>query len=237
MNEDKKSMKDKFRERYSKRYPDVNMDDEEAYYGQANQMMDEYEGYEESSRKMRESLANSPVFAEMLVAAKGQDDFDPVIWMVKSKGFDLEALSSDPEYASKLAEAHNDYLEKRAKQDKIEEEMQANMPASVEAIRSKAQEMGLTDEQAQEVVGKMYKVMDDLIVGKLDPAIFEMMAKGMNYDNAVDNARAEGMAEGVSKKVDDKLRDLSGKRETPRGRQAARQEPPMRDKPDNPFLA
>ena len=98
MNEDKKSMKDKFRERYSKRYPDVNMDDEEAYYGQANQMMDEYEGYEESSRKMRESLANSPVFAEMLVAAKGQDDFDPVIWMVKSKGLDLEALSSDPEY-------------------------------------------------------------------------------------------------------------------------------------------
>ena len=70
MAEEKKSNRDRFRERYAKRYPDVNMDDEEAYYGQANSLMDEYEGYESNSRRMREQLAKSPAFAEMMVAAR-----------------------------------------------------------------------------------------------------------------------------------------------------------------------
>lgn len=237
MAEEKKSNRDRFRERYAKRYPDVNMDDEEAYYGQANSLMDEYEGYESNSRRMREQLAKSPAFAEMMVAARGQDDFDPVVWMVRNRGLDLQALQDDPDYAKKLADAHNDYLEKRAKQDDIEKQMEVNMPRSVEGIRAKARELGLSDEQAQEIVGRMYQVMDDLIVGKLDPSIFEMMAKGMNYNTDLETARAEGVAEGVSRKVDDKLRDLSRQASPSRGRQRARQEPPVRQEVDNPFMA
>lgn len=237
MAEEKKSNRDRFRERYAKRYPDVNMDDEEAYYDRANSLMDEYEGYENNSRQMREQLAKSPAFAEMMVAARGQEDFDPVVWMVQNRGLDLQALQDDPDYAKKLADAHNSYLEKRAKQDDIEKQMEVNMPQSIEGIRAKAGEMGMTDEQAQEVVGRMYQVMDDLIVGKLDPSIFEMMAKGMNYNNAVATARAEGEAEGLSRKVDDKLRDLSQQASPSRGRQRARQEPPARQEVNNPFMA
>ena len=128
MAEEKKSNRDRFRERYAKRYPDVNMDDEEAYYDRANSLMDEYEGYENNSRQMREQLAKSPAFAEMMVAARGQEDFDPVVWMVQNRGLDLQALQDDPDYAKKLADAHNNYLEKRAKQDDIEKQMEANMP-------------------------------------------------------------------------------------------------------------
>lgn len=45
------SNKERFRQRYAKRNPDLNMDDEEAYYGSVNQFMDEYEGYEGNSKK------------------------------------------------------------------------------------------------------------------------------------------------------------------------------------------
>ena len=199
------SNKERFRQRYAKRNPDLNMDDEEAYYGSVNQFMDEYEGYEGNSKKMRENLSKSPAFAELMVAARDQDDFDPVVWMVQ-------------------------------KQDEIEKQMSENMPASVEGIRAKASEMGLSDDQAEEVIGKMYQVMDDLIVGKLDPSIFEMMAKGMNYNQDVEAAREEGVAEGINKKVTDKLKDLSGKQERPRGRQGARQEKPVTQDVNNPFL-
>ena len=58
------SNKERFRQRYAKRNPDLNMDDEEAYYGSVNQFMDEYEGYEGNSKKMRENLSKSPAFAE-----------------------------------------------------------------------------------------------------------------------------------------------------------------------------
>lgn len=230
------SNKERFRQRYAKRNPDLNMDDEEAYYGSANRFMDEYEGYEDNSRRMRESLSRSPAFAEMMVAAREQDDFDPVVWMVRNKGLDLKALADDPDYSKKLADAHGAYLERMAKQDEIESQMAENMPASVEAVKAKASEMGLSDEQAEEVIGKMYQVMDDLILGKLDPAVFEMMAKGMSYNKDVETAREEGVAEGLSAKVADKLKDLSGKRDVPRGRQAARQEKPVEQDVDNPFV-
>ena len=111
MAEEKKSNRDRFRERYAKRYPDVNMDDEEAYYDRANSLMDEYEGYENNSRQMREQLAKSPAFAEMMVAARGQEDFDPVVWMVQNRGLDLQALQDDPDYAKNNKEKLNDFID------------------------------------------------------------------------------------------------------------------------------
>ena len=195
------SNKERFRQRYAKRNPDLNMDDEEAYYGSVNQFMDEYEGYEGNSKKMRENLSKSPAFAELMVAARDQDDFDPVVWMVQNKGLDLKALVDDPDYSQKLADAHNAYLEKLAKQDEIEKQMSENMPASVEAIRAKASEMGLSDDQAEEVIGKMYQVMDDLIVGKLDPSIFEMMAKGMNITKTWRPRGRKALRKGSTRKL------------------------------------
>lgn len=237
MAEEKKSNRDRFRERYAKRYPDVNMDDEEAYYDRANSLMDEYEGYENNSRQMREQLAKSPAFAEMMVAARGQEDFDPVVWMVQNRGLDLQALQDDPDYAKKLADAHNEHLKWLAKQKDIYEKTQENAPKSYEVVLAKAQEMGLSKEQAQEVVNNMYQIMEDLSVGKIDPSIFEIMAKGLNYNADLEAARAEGEAEGLSRKVDDKLRDLSQQASPSRGRQRARQEPPARQEVNNPFMA
>lgn len=230
-----KTKKDTFRERFSKRYPDVSLDDEDAYYGQANSLMDEFERYETHSNNLRDRIKNSPAFAEMIVAAGSQDDFDPVVWMVQNKGLDLQALSDDPDYAKKLADAHNNYLEKRSRQDAIEKQMAENMPASVAAIRQKASEMGLSDEQAEEAIGRLYQIMDDLIVGKIDPAHFEMVAKGMTYNEDVDTARNEGIAEGLSTKVNDRLRDLSGKRERNSGRQIPMGERKKEEEPVNPF--
>lgn len=224
-----KSKKDTFRERFGKRYPDVDLENEDAYYDSANSFMDDFERYEASTNRMRDRITKSPMFAEMLNAAAEQDDFDPVVWMVQNKGLDLQALSEDAEYANKLADAHNNYLERRAKQDEIEQAMAVNMPASVEAIRAKVAEMGISEEQGEQVIGKMYQIMDDLIVGKIDPAMFELIAKGENFDVAVSDARAEGVADGLNTKVTDKLRDISSKRERVGGRQSAVQ---PRKKPD-----
>lgn len=237
MAENQKSKKDTFRERFQGRYPDVDVDNEDDYYGAANQMLDDYESFENNSRNMRDRMMKSPVFAEMIVAAGKQDDFDPVVWMVENKGLDLQALQDDPDYSKKLADAHNTYIEKRAKQDEIEKQMAENMPASIEAVRSKAAEMGLTDEQAEKVIGQMYQVMDDLIVGKIDPAMFELMAKGMNFDTAVQDAKAEGIAEGLGTKIDDKLVDLNNKRPRAGGSQRPAGERRPAPEVNNPFLA
>lgn len=230
------SKRDAFRGRISQRYPELDMDDEDAYYDRMNATLDEYEGYESNSRRLRESMERSPAMAEMMLAAREQDDFDPVVWMVMNKGLDLQALQDDPEYAEKLSAAHADYLAKNSKGQEIEKAMQENMPASVDGIRAKAQELGLTDEQAEEIVGKMYQNMDDLVHGIISPEIFELFAKGQRHDEDVATAREEGMAQGLNKKVEDKLRTLDKPGERISGVQTPVKPSAPKKKSDNMFL-
>lgn len=230
-----KSKRDLYRERFSKRYPDLNMDDEDAYYDQHNAMFDEYEGYERNTQKMRDRLKDSPILAEMIVAAGESQDFDPIVWMVEKHGLDLDALRDNPQYSKQLADAHATYLDNKSKAEEIERKVAENMPKSVDAVKAKAAELGLTDEQAAEIVGDMYRVMDDLIVGVIDPDIFELMSKGKNHDQDVENAHDVGLAEGLNKKIDDKLRTLPASNERISGRQAPTR--PKRDiEVNNPFV-
>ena len=230
------SKRDSFRSRMSKRYPDLNMEDEDAYYDQMNAAMDEFEGYENNSRRLRESMERSPMMAEMLLEAREQDDFDPMVWLVQNKGLDLQALQDDPEYAEKIAEARAAYLAKQSKGEEIEKAMQENMPKSVEEIRAKAQQMGLDDAQAEEIVGKMYQVMDDLVHGIISPEIFELMAKGQSHDADVATAHEEGMAQGLNQKVDDKLRTLNKPQEHIAGTQTPIKPAAPKKKSGNMFL-
>lgn len=230
-----KTKKEAFLERFSKRNPDLKIDDEDAYYDAIMRYMDEFEEYEERSNRLRENIEKSPAYAEMVIASRGKDNFDPVIWLVESGQLDLEALQSDPDYNKKLADARAAYLDKLTSSKKLKEEQEKNMPASVEAIRVKAEEMGIDDKTTEEIVGKMYELMDDMIRGVLPLDVFEMLYKGSISDKAIEEARAEGVAEGLNKKVDDKLRQMPAP-SAPTGRQT----PVPEDKPKpvkNPFLA
>ena len=203
----------------AEREPNLNLDDEDAYYGYMDNMVTEYDDYRTSSDAMRKNMDHSPALAEMLMAARDEESFDPVLWMVRNKGLDLDALRDDPEYAEKVTEAHNEWLSKRAKSDEINEQAAANMPKSIEAIKAKAAELGLTDEQADEIVGEIYQMGNDLTLGIIPVNIFEMLAKGKTRDADVETAREEGIAEGLNTKVTDKLRSMPKTNEQVRGRQ------------------
>ena len=231
------SRRDQFRERVSKRYPDLNMDDEDAYYEQMGKTMDEYEGYENNTRRLREAMEKSPEMAKMLVAAQGQDNFDPIVYMFENANADILALAQDPDGAKKFGEMRAQQLSRQAENDEIKKSVENNMPASIEAVTAKAQEMGLDEEKTKEIVGRMFQIMDDLVHGKIDPEIFAMMAKGSDYDSAVEQAHEEGRIEGVNTKVNDKLRTLENKRERVSGVQAPMKMPtPQKKKASNMFV-
>lgn len=208
-----------FRRRMAEREPNLNLDDEDAYYGYMDNMVTEYDDYRASSDAMRKNMDHSPALAEMLMAARDEKNFDPVLWMVRNKGLDIDALRDDPEYAEKVTKYHNEWLAKRAKADEINKQAAVNMPKSLEAIQAKAAELGLTDEQADEIVGEIYQMGNDLTLGIIPVNIFEMLAKGKTYDKDIEEAREVGVAEGLETKVTDKLRKMPKTNEQVRGRQ------------------
>lgn len=231
----KETKREAFRRRMAEREPNLNLDDEDAYYGYMDGMVTEYDDFRKSSEAMRQNMANSPALTEMLMAARGQDGFDPVLWMIENRGLDLDALRDDEKYAEKVTEARNAWLAKKAKDEETFEAAKANMPRSIEAIKAKQAEMGLSDEQANEIVGDIYQMGTDLTMGIIPVNIFEMLAKGKAYDKDVEEAREVGVAQGLETKVTDKLRKIPKTTEQVRGRQM-----PMREtKPKgqyNPFV-
>ena len=233
----KETKRDAFRRRIAERAPELNMEDDDAYYGYMDDMVSEFDDYKKSSETMRSNMDKSPALTEMFMAANKQENFDPVLWMVRQKGLDLDALRDDPEYAEKITEAHNEWLAKRAKADEINEQAAVNMPKSIEAIQAKAAEMGLSDEQTDEIVGEIYKMGNDLTIGVIPVNIFEMLAKGRNHDADVEMAREEGVAEGLNTKVDDKLRSMPKTNEAVGGRQIPTKEKKKKKESFNPFLA
>lgn len=233
----KETKREAFRRRMAEREPDLNLDDEDAYYGYMDDMVTEYDEYRTSSDAMRKNMDHSPALAEMFVAAREEESFDPVLWMVRNKGLDLDALRDDPDYAEKVAEAHNEWLAKRAKADEINEQAAANMPKSIENIQAKAAEMGLTDEQVDEIVGEIYQMGNDLTLGIIPVNIFEMLAKGKTRDADVEMAREVGIAEGLNTKVNDKLRTMPKTTEQVRGRQMPVREAKPKRPVYNPFKA
>lgn len=231
------SSRDRFRERYATRKPDINMEDEEAYYGGANAMLDELEGYENSSANLKSVMDLNPYFSTMIAEAAKQKDFNPILWLIQEGMLDIDALQADKEYAEKVAKAQSDWLEKKTKSEELDAQAKANFPASMEAIKAKAEALGLTDEQAQEVIDDMYTIFDDMLVGKVSTDLFEMLAKGKNYDTAVAEAREEGVAEGLDTKVKETLRKMPKQSERNGGRQTAIKERTPKKDESNMFLA
>lgn len=234
--EPKKTKRELYEERLRARRPDLDTGDEDSYYGYLGENLDELERYERNTRALRETLDRSPLFAEMMVAAGKQEGFDPIVWAVETGRLDLDALRDDPEYAKKLAEASRRALERRARQEDIDKQMAENMPGSIEAVRAKAEELGIGEDRAEEIVGSMYRIMDDLIVGKIDAGLFETLAKGRSHDEDVETAREEGVAEGLNTKVNETLRTLPENRERPGGRQAAESVPGRPRRKYNMFM-
>lgn len=222
MAENKKSNKDKYRERFAERNPDIDINDEDAVYGRMNERADRLSRLEEMNDNFNKSVSNSPLFTDMLMASQNNPNFDPFVYAIENGGVEnFEDAIQDPEYLSKLAEANKKSLERQAKDKEIKDRFEQNIGPSLEGIHAKAQEMGHTPEQEQQVFQAYYDAVFNGTDGIYSPDVYELFAKGLNFDKAVEDARSEGVADGLNRKVNDTLRSLPESREGNGGRQSA----------------
>lgn len=203
-----KSKKDLFRERYGKSYPDLDLEDEEAFYGQLNDDYDanekKFQLYEDDRKKLSDLFQSSPQSAIFL--SDWANGSNPVIALVKAYGQDFIDYVNDPENAEELANAQKEYLEKVAKNKEFDELYSKNIKDSMKVLEELQAQKGLTDEETNDVLGKVLAVEEDLRVGKITPEILEMFMKAEKYDTDVDAARTEGEIAGKNAKIDKVLK-------------------------------
>jgi len=211
------SAKDNFRNRFSQKYSDVNMDDEEAYYGKANEMMDQYEGYETNLNNVRQAVGSSEDFQEMLAELSEWNTEHPdqpysimhfIAKKVRQGELDLDELKNNPDYADQIAEAQAKKTKDADEKKALEEEGTKNFEESIAMMQRVRDERGLTNDQVNSAMERLYGIYDDLGVNKISEESFNAILDAMNYDTAVADARQEGETAGVNKRVTDRLRKM-----------------------------
>ena len=230
------NQKETFLKRFSDRYGGLGPEDEDNYYERANELMDYYERYESATKNLIESIDGNEAFMEMLTEACVQDDFDPVVWMVEKHGLDLQQAMEDPDYATAIASAHSKYLEGEAAKKEIDEEMRRNLPASLEAIDKRAEELGVDEATKNECVTCMWQLGEQMVKGVLPTDIFELLIKGRNHDRQLQEAYEQGREEGLNIRIDEHLRQAHYTPENVAATQTPLSTTPRRPMTKNPFL-
>ncbi len=213
----KKSKRDLLRERVSKKYPDKTFDTDDAY---ADQLYDDLEASDKEMEgyKQRESDLNSfmdldPRSATFLFDWK--DGKDPVIALIRHYGSEIVDAVNDPERQEEMAKANKEYLERVNKNKELEEQYKANLQESLDNLAQAQQENGWTDEQTDAALATLFRIVDDMIMGKFSAEVVQMMMNAQSYDEDLANAQQEGEVRGRNSRIEEKLRKAQAGDGTP----------------------
>lgn len=229
------SPKERYMQRIKEGNPDLNMEDENAFYEAANQRYDDYDKLNKGMDGIRSVMNSNPYFADMLAEATKNKDLDPVIYMIEKGNIDLEALANDEEYSAKVAEARAKWLDENTKARELEDKIAENLPKSIEACKNKGKELGLSDEETDNVIARYFGLLDDIEEGVLAPDVFELLAKGDMHDADVETAKKQGEANGRATKVRETLQKMPKSAPYNAGVQQSGIEQPAREKESNMF--
>lgn len=215
------SARDRYRGRYSEAYPDMNLDDEEAFYGQANANLDELEGFRESNRQLGEAMDKAPILAGMVLAAKeGQN---PYAYLVENLGpdMDIRDLAENPEFAAQMGEALKKFQEKQEKAQAKEKEIGENMTRSIQTLKEYQQEKGMSDEECVKMIADFFgdygedgqpagkaSFMQNASNGIVTKGMWEALFNARHYDGDIASATEKARAQALNERVQNGIRDF-----------------------------
>lgn len=204
-----KSRRDGFTERLKQKYPDREWPDDEALFGQISEDYDEYDntvnGYKDREGKLTELFTKDPRNAQFITdMARGED---PWINVIKRLGLEgVTDLINNPEKQEAYAKANQEYVDKLAEEQSIEEEYNQNFSASLQVLEKVQSEQGLSDEQIDAAYDLIIGIANDAVLGKISEETVLMALKAVNHDADVEAATHEGVIAGRNYKAEENLR-------------------------------
>lgn len=212
--------RERYRSRYQEKHPDLNLDDEDAFYGQANANLDELENFRESDRQLGAAMDQTPLLAGLVLAAKEGEN--PFTWLAENIGPDMDVreLANDPEFGKKMGEALVKFQERQAKGQQAEKEFGDNLQASIDALKQVAQERNMSDEDMQALYKRMYGETDeegnvisngifgDASIGIVPKEIWEAVLKAQNYDSDIASAGEKARATALNERMQNGLKNF-----------------------------
>lgn len=207
-NQENKSRRTALNERMLSKYPDLDLNDDEAVSGRISDDFDEYD------RQLGEYKGREQSFVDMFNSDPRSAHFinnwrqgaDPVVELTRQFGDVFREALDDPEKQEALAEANREYLARVAESKDLEDQYNSNIDASIEELDKFQAEHNLSDEQADEVMEFLMNIFKDAIVGKFSRESMEMALKAIHHDEDVAEAAQDGEVKGRNTKINETLR-------------------------------
>ena len=196
-------------DRARERYPDrmfADLDATEPQEGAANlddaidEMLEDYASrqavYDENDNKLKSLLVSDPSSAEFI--QKWVETGDPRLAIVENFG---EELGISEEKAAEFSDQLSSWRERKAANDALEAEAEANWQNSLSALEEWGNAKGLSLEEKRDVMLRLLAVTFNGMENKYGVDDFDMALHSMNYDKDVAAARAEGEVAGRNAKI------------------------------------
>lgn len=213
------SARDRYRSRYAEEYPDLNLDDEEALYGQANNNLDELNRFRQSNKELGEAMDKAPILGGLILAAKAGQN--PYAYLVENIGpdMDIRDLADNPEFAAQMGEALKKFQERQEKAQAKEKEIGENMAKSLQVLKEYQAEKGLTDEECVKMIADFIgdydeagepvekpSFMQNASNGIITKGMWEALFNARHYADDITAAEEKARATALNEKIQNKVK-------------------------------
>lgn len=158
--------------------------------------------YDEKNAKLRELLMQDPSSAEFI--QRWQETGDPRTALVEMFG---DELGLSEEAREKFKGNLDTWKERKAANDALEAEAEANWQASLEALDKWGETKGLSLKDKRDVMLRLMAITFNGVENKYGEEDFALAYNALHYDTDVENARKEGEVEGRNAKITAARRD------------------------------
>jgi hypothetical protein len=202
--------RDKFLERMKQKNPeyapesdDMLLDDIESLYAENEGQLNKYS---ESNQKLAELISRDPKIGAVLsmIAGENPKSFPYAVAKVYGK----EVFELEGEELEEFEQGYQENLEQVASSRSTQEEAVKNIETYKGDLQAYGQESGKSEEEVDALNSKIFEIAENMLNGIIPKTFIELVDKGINYDQDVQEAADTGFVEGKNEKIDLKKKDV-----------------------------
>ena len=168
-------------------------------YGEMASRDEELGKHRGANEKLAGSIAKDPRFASVISMMHGDE---PVSYArAHARVYGKEIEDSD-----EFEQGYQENLAQLAQSKGAQDEAVANIEKSMADLDAYCEKAGLDEAGKEAVKQKGYELADNLLMGIISVKDWELIDKGVNYDQDIQEAADAGQAEGANKKIDIQLK-------------------------------
>lgn len=184
--------RDVYMERFAERFPGVDANDEDAFYGKLMEESDRIDRSDAAQKELGNLLASDPRSAGFLmVLRKGGN---PMEYLIEQYGDDFREALADEGKAKELSEAFSKYAERKAKDRELQERAEGNIQRMLDELDAAQAEGSFTDEDAGKAYSYLYGdggLLERIITNDITKEDWMMLMKAADYDAMKSGAEAK----------------------------------------------